>query len=285
MLNWLRRRPPAETKAARAIVAWHQPGRPAWSGRDPAAYAREGYAKNAVAHRCVRLIAEAAASAPLKVAPRDHPLAALLARPNAEQTGTELLEAFFGHLQVAGNAYLEAASFEDGPPEEIFVLRPDRMAVIPGARGWPVGWEYRVGAEVRRYTRDPLTEDAPILHLKTFHPLDDIWARPFAPAHVRGRRDASGDATIRWTRRARLDGDAWQGEPPLGVAADDWRVDIGDGAGGAARTLTAGTTAVVYPAAAQIADFGGLPAEIAVTVRQISARFGPGRGRDSLLRL
>ncbi|MBL8560029.1 MAG: glycoside hydrolase/phage tail family protein [Hyphomonadaceae bacterium] len=129
--------------------------------------------------------------------------------------------------------------------------------------------------------RSPADPDA--AHLDAAY--DDIWARPFAPAHVRGRRDPSGDATIRWTRRARLDGDAWQGEPPLGEAAEDWRVVIGDGAGGVARTLTAGTTAVVYPAAAQIADFGGLPAEIAVTVRQISARFGPGRGRDSLLRL
>lgn len=181
MWNWFRRRSPAgdqaETKAARALVAWHQPGRPAWSGRDVAAYAREGYARNAVAHRCVRLIAESAASAPLKVTPHDHPLAALMARPNAAQTGGELLEAFYGHLQVAGNAYLEAACFDDGPPDELFVLRPDRMAVIPGARGWPIGWEYRVGAEARRYERCPLTERAPILHLKTFHPLDDWYGQ------------------------------------------------------------------------------------------------------------
>ncbi|MDZ4777691.1 MAG: phage portal protein [Alphaproteobacteria bacterium] len=250
MFNWLRWPPPAETKAARALVAWHQPGRPVWSGRDLAAYAREGYAKNAVAHRCVRLIAEGAASAPLKVTPHDHPLAALLARPNAEQTGAELLEAFFGHLQVAGNAYLEASAFDEGPPDELFVLRPDRMAVIPGASGWPIGWEYRVGADTRRYMRDALTEDAPILHLKTFHPLD-----------------------------------AWQGEPPLGGAVEDWRVDVRDGGGALLRTLTAGTTAAFYAAADQIADFGALPDAIAVTITQISARFGSGRGRDSLLRL
>ncbi len=177
MLNWLRRLAPAETKTARAVVAWHAPGRPVWSGRDHAAFAREGYARNAVAHRCVRLVAESAASAPLKVTPGDHPLAALLARPNPEQTGVELIEAFFGHLQVAGNAYLEVASFEEEPPAELYALRPDRMAVIPGAKGWPIGWEYRVGASVRRYERDPLTDEAPILHLKTFHPLDDWYGQ------------------------------------------------------------------------------------------------------------
>jgi HK97 family phage portal protein len=178
MLNWIARLAGrAERKGAPALVAWHAPGRPVWSSRDYAALAREGYLRNAVAHRCVRLIAEAAASAPLRVAPADHPLAALLRQPNPEQTGVELMETFFGHLQVAGNAYLEASSFDDGLPQELFALRPDRIAVIPGARGWPVAWEYRAGASVRRYERDPLTGRAPILHLKHFHPLDDWYGQ------------------------------------------------------------------------------------------------------------
>jgi len=143
--------------------------------RDPAAFAREGYARNAIAYRCVRLIAEAAASAPLHVGPRDHPLARLLTRPNPEQTGIELLEAFYGHLQVAGNAYLEAASIGEDAPSELYVLRPDRMSVVPGADGWPVGWEHRVGAQVRRFERDPISNDAPILHLKLFNPTDDWY--------------------------------------------------------------------------------------------------------------
>ncbi|MBL8548390.1 MAG: phage portal protein [Hyphomonadaceae bacterium] len=148
-------------------------GAPVWPCRDPTAFAREGYARNAVAYRCVRLIAEAAASAPLRVTPEDHPLAELLRRPNPEQTGVELLEAFFGHLQVSGNAFLEASAFEDEPPREIFVLRPDRMRVIAGGNGWPIGWEYRAGSVVRRFDRDPISEHAPILHLKLFHPTDD----------------------------------------------------------------------------------------------------------------
>lgn len=172
MLDWFRK---LGARAERKLMAWHLPGRPVWPMRDPAAFAREGYARNAVAYRCVRLIAEAAASAPLKVGPHDHPLAALLARPNPEQTGTELLEAFYGHLQVSGNAFLEAASLEDTPPSELYVLRPDRMRVIPGADGWPVGWEHRVGAQTRRFERDPISGDAPILHLKLFHPSDDHY--------------------------------------------------------------------------------------------------------------
>lgn len=171
MFDWWRRlRAP---RVERKLLAWHALGRPAWSARDPSVFAREGYARNAIAYRCVRMIAEAAASAPLKVGPADHPLARLLTRPNPEQTGVELLEAFYGHLQVSGNAYLEAASIESDAPSELYVLRPDRMSVLPGADGWPIGWEHRVGSVVRRFERDPITNDAPILHLKLFHPADD----------------------------------------------------------------------------------------------------------------
>ncbi|HRK65721.1 MAG TPA: phage portal protein, partial [Terricaulis sp.] len=198
MFDWFKKLRRAERK----LMAWHAPGRPVWPLRDNAAFAREGYAQNAVAYRCVRLIAEAAASAPLKVGPKDHPLARLLARPNPEQTGVELLEAFFGHLQVSGNAYLEAASLDDGPPSELYVLRPDRMSVIPGADGWPVGWEHRVGASVRRFSRDPVTGHAPILHLKLFH-ASDARPHPAFPA----RADVWNDGA-NWRRGHWLNGRA-----------------------------------------------------------------------------
>jgi hypothetical protein len=173
MLDWWRKlRAP---RAERKLLAWHAPGRPVWPMRDPAAFAREGYARNAIAYRCVRMIAEAAASAPLKVGPGDHPLARLLSRPNPEQTGVELLESFYGHLQVSGNAYLEAASIDESAPSELYVLRPDRVIVVPGADGWPVGWEHRVGANARRFERDPVSGDAPILHVKLFNPTDDWY--------------------------------------------------------------------------------------------------------------
>lgn len=161
-------------------MAWQPLGRPVWSARDPAAFAREGFARNAVAYRCVRMIAEAAASAPLKVGPSDHPLARLLARPNPDQTGVELMESFFGHLQVAGNAYLEAGGGEEAP-SELYVLRPDRMSVVPGADGWPIGWEHRAGSVVRRFERDALTGAAPVLHLKLFHPADAGTPVPILP--------------------------------------------------------------------------------------------------------
>jgi HK97 family phage portal protein len=157
-------------------------GRPAWTPRDYAALAREGYGRNAIVYRCVRTIAEAAASVPWLLydgaAEVDrHPLLALLARPNRRQAGGDFREALIGHLLVAGNAYVEAVAV-DGAIRELHVLRPDRMKVVPGADGWPEAYEYSVGGRTVRF---PSGGDgiSPILHLAQFHPLDDHYG--FAP--------------------------------------------------------------------------------------------------------
>jgi len=114
--------------------------------------------------------------------------------------------------------------------------------------------------------------------------FDDIWARPFAPAHIAGRRLASGDVALSWVRRARIGGDPWQGEPPLGEEAEAYRLEILDGAT-VKRVIETATPAATYLAAHQTADFGAPPATLTVRIAQVSARFGPGRGRDSILQL
>lgn len=160
------------TKAAPTTVAFYGEGRPVWSAREPAAFAREGYARNAVAHRAVRLVAEAAASLPLTIdgAEDTHPVLALLARPNPREGGARFLEGIYGHLMVSGNAYIEAVSL-DGIPRELFSLRPDRMRALASPDGWVGAYEYTAGGRTIRYEQaGPLP---PILHLAQFNPLDD----------------------------------------------------------------------------------------------------------------
>ncbi|MDP2763890.1 MAG: phage portal protein, partial [Brevundimonas sp.] len=163
------------------LIALTAGARARWTPRDYAHLAEEGFGKNAVAYRCVRMIAEAAASTPLLVfadgARRDdHPLAALLARPNPEQSGAEWLEALYGALQTAGNAYAEAVG--DEAPEELWTLRPDRVKVVPGRAGWPEAWEYTVDGRSIRIGR--ATDGwSPVMQLKLFHPTDDHYG--FSP--------------------------------------------------------------------------------------------------------
>jgi HK97 family phage portal protein len=177
-----------DTKASKAakLIAWASRGQPVWTPRDLSSLAREGFAKNAIVYRAVRMIAEAAASVPLYLfdGTREidaHPLLGLLARPNAMQCGPDLLEAWYGHLMVAGNAYLEAVSVE-GRPRELHVLRPDRMKVVPGADGWPEAYEYAVAGQTLRFDQDG-GGVRPILHMALFHPLNDHYGlSPLEPA-------------------------------------------------------------------------------------------------------
>jgi HK97 family phage portal protein len=169
---------PEHAKASRAgpLIALSSPGRPVWSPRDYAAFAREGYVSNPIAHRSIRLIAEAAASVPLDVAGTDEAAtrraSALVAVPNARQAGPAFMEALYLQLYIAGNAYCECVSL-DGSPRELHVLRADRMRVVPGPDGWPEAWDYVVdGRSVRFLAGEGAT---PVLHLMLAHPIDDHY--------------------------------------------------------------------------------------------------------------
>ncbi|MGA0561199.1 phage portal protein [Ancylobacter sp. VNQ12] len=177
-----RRNAPPEAKASRtqALVALIAGHRPRWTPRDYGALAREGYQRNAVAHRCVRLVAEAVGQVGFTLSEDGreiaaHPLIELLARPNPRLSGTGLMEVLAAHLLIAGNAYVEAVAL-DGAPRELHVLRPDRMRVVPAADGWAQGYDYTAGGRSVRFTQEGAVP--PILHVALFNPLDDHYGAP-----------------------------------------------------------------------------------------------------------
>jgi HK97 family phage portal protein len=169
---------PDDTKASRTgpLIALSSQGRPVWTPRDYAGFAREGFMTNPIAHRSIRLIAEAAASVPLDAAGADAETArrvtALIAAPNPRQAGPALLEALFLQLILSGNAYLECVAL-DGNPRELHVLRSDRMRVVPGPDGWPEAYEYGVNGRAVRFHAAEGT--SPVLHLMLAHPIDDHY--------------------------------------------------------------------------------------------------------------
>ncbi|HAX91565.1 MAG TPA: phage portal protein [Rhodospirillaceae bacterium] len=175
---------PSETKMSGAgpVVAFSHVGKPKWTPRRYDTLVEEGYRKNVVAYRCASMIASAAANVPWLLYNgkgeelESHPLLDLLDHPNPMQDGVSFLESVFINLETAGNAYIEAVQPMDGQsPTELYVLRPDRMKVIPSEVGLPMGYEYSVNGRVTRWMCDPITGESPILHLKHFHPLDDWY--------------------------------------------------------------------------------------------------------------
>jgi len=180
-----------ETKASAAgpLIAMRTPGRAVWSPRRFDAFAEEGYRRNVIAYRAVNQVARAVASVSWRAFQGQrslaaHPVLALLARPNPTMARSEFFEAVTGYFLIAGNSYVEAvAAGGVGVPRELWPLRPDRMKVIAGKTGLAQGYVYSLGGAEQRWDADPVTGRSAILHLKTFHPLDDWYGlSPAEPA-------------------------------------------------------------------------------------------------------
>ena len=100
---------------------------------------------------------------------------------------------------------------------------------------------------------------------------------PLSPVHLRATPDGEGGVTLSWIRRGRLDADSWTpSDIPLGEAREDYSVEIAAAGGAAVRSAIVTETAFAYPAALIAADFGVVPAEIDVTIRQLSVAAGWG---------
>ncbi len=194
--------PEQKASATGPVVAWHGAGRVVWSPRDTATLTKTGFSGNPVGFRCVKMVAEAAAALPLVLQDRaerfaEHPLLGLIARPNPAQGRSELCEALFGQLLLTGNAYLEAVGGAEGRlPLELHVLRSDRMSVVPGRDGWPVGYEYAAGGRKHRF--EVGEGPAPVCHLRSFHPQDDHYG--LSPMQAAAQSVDVHNAAARWSK-------------------------------------------------------------------------------------
>lgn len=174
----------AKTSEAGMVISHVSHGTPVWAPKDYEKIAKEAYQANAIAYRCIKLIATAAASVPFLLQTRDgkdidqHPLLDLLSRPSPVCGGTKLFEQFYAYLLMSGNTYIEAVGPERGAPKELWTLRPDRMKVIKGSFGIPRGFEYEANGIKKVWQVDQITGEGPILHMKEFHPTEDWYGLP-----------------------------------------------------------------------------------------------------------
>ncbi len=156
-----------------------------------------------------------------------------------------------------------------------FVLLDAAMTQLdlgPDEVGLPLNWRF---GPSNRDLGSPSYDTA-------VHAFAGIGRRPFAPAHVRGRRD-DGDLHISWVRRTRIGGDSWESaEVPLGEDSEHYEIDVLDG-DTILRTLTTSSPTAVYTAADQVADFGSPPPAVTVCICQLSASHGRGSPAVAIL--
>lgn len=243
--NWPWRRAAPPERKDYGFVALHGQGEAMWTRRDYASLARAGFMANPVAHRAVRMIAEAAAAIPWLLYAGaaeldEHPMLALLARPNQRQAGGAFLEAMYGHLLIGGSAYVELIEARE-EARELHLLRPDRISVVADADGWPVALEHSEGARRRRIALGG-AEEGGALQLALFHPLDDH--RGFPPLEAALGALDTHNAAGRWNK-ALLDNSARpsgaliyapkEGGPLPGEQFDRLKADLENNYQGAAR--------------------------------------------------
>ncbi len=120
---------------------FYETNQPHWSSREYEQFADQAYNKNVIAHRAINMVAQAAASVPWALYKKDkvkiqhHPLLELLRRPNPFYAGAEFFENIYAYKLISGNAFIQAIGKDNIPPKELYILRPDRVVVVPDNLG------------------------------------------------------------------------------------------------------------------------------------------------------
>ncbi len=141
-------------------------------------YAYEGYQKNVIVYRAITLIAKSLASVPFVVDVGGkrilkHPLLDLFARINPDQSRATFLEAVASYYLLTGNAFIEMVKDDQGQPVEFYVLRPDRVEIVPHKTGGVKAYRLRIDGVERIIPANG--EHGALLHLKTFHPTQEWY--------------------------------------------------------------------------------------------------------------
>ena len=136
------------------------------------------YERSPWVYIAINRIAEAGALAPLKVyrlererrvSIDNHPLERLFDNPNPLTSRFELFEQTLGSLELHGNAYWYLAGDAQGRPREIWVLRPDRVAIAPDERRVVGGYLYEIDGQ-----QIPL-DAIEVAHFRRWHPNNDYY--------------------------------------------------------------------------------------------------------------
>jgi len=99
----------------------------------------------------------------------DHLVNHVLTTPNPYSTRFDLWEATTAFAELTGNSYWELVSEGKKPPEEIYVLRPDRIEIKSSKKRLVENYQFEVNGRKVLF----LPED--ILHFKYFSSISDLY--------------------------------------------------------------------------------------------------------------
>lgn len=178
---------PSQRGFSASVPVW-QAGQAQLPDAKYSTYATEGYMKNELVFACIEELATSAAEPRMQARIGDkwvktHPIVTLLGRPNPFMDDFEFWSTVIMHRSLAGNAYALIVRSRSGKVAELWLMRPDRVRVIPSRETYISHYTYDVGGgEIIKLP----VED--VIHFKSRHPLNDWYGMPPLMA-VSGRTD------------------------------------------------------------------------------------------------
>lgn len=169
-------------------IPTYQADRPLLNDAKYLTYAKEGYQKNELVFACIEELSTSAAEPKwmAKVGAEwvHEGLAVdILNRPNPFMDGYEFLATIIMHRALAGNAYALVVRSRSGKPVELWLLRPDRVSVVPHRQRFVSHYEYDTGDG--DFVELPVED---VIHWKTRNPVNDFYGQPALMA-IAGRVD------------------------------------------------------------------------------------------------
>lgn len=168
------------TRTAAVVSTWQEPPTP---NTNYVQVAKEGYGGNEIIYTCIEELCTSAGEAIIRAYDENdneiekHEILDLLKQPNPFMNGYDYIASLIMYRSIAGNAYTEMVYNMGGSRVlELWLLRPDRMTVLPSQRNMVGGYRYTLG----NYSVDYDVSD--IGHYKTRNPLD--WRYGLAPMSV-----------------------------------------------------------------------------------------------------
>jgi HK97 family phage portal protein len=155
---------------------------------DPEGKYLKCYSEAVWVYTCVWAISQFGAQVPLRLyrvppgkteddkelLPYDHPANVVLRHPNPATTRFEFFEGIRAYKELHGNAYIlkdDGREVYEGPPTALWLMRPDRVKIVPNDLGLPSRYIY---------TRSGVERSFPphqVVHLKFFSPYDPLYGQ------------------------------------------------------------------------------------------------------------
>lgn len=183
-----------------------------WPKRNYYTFAKDSYMKNVISFRCIDYIAKS-----IMTVPWEHykirgdnpeivlntPYNRLLKRANPEMSFCFLNYQTISYLVMAGNSYIERITPNGGPnvkvPRELWPIRNDLITVEVDKAGTKTAYVYSInGAEKKRWPIDIVTGQCDLLHIKLFHPLDDVYGMGITEPTA--REIDTSNSSIEWNK-------------------------------------------------------------------------------------